>query len=239
MSAPQKIRVIVTRPEPDASAFAAMLAARGMTAILSPVLRIELREIANEIGGAAAVAFTSANGVRSYLAAGGDRGLRAFAVGAATAAAARAGGLETVHSGAGDVAALARQIVDGGDCGSADILHVVGRDEAGDLVGALAARGLRARRVIGYAAEPVGDLSGEAIDALKRGGASVSLFSARSARLLRAATAGARLDGFLGGNNAACLSAAVAAAAGEGWRLKLVATRPDAAALIDAIAGAR
>lgn len=210
-----------------------------MASILSPVMRIELRDIAGEIGGAAAVAFTSANGVRSYLAAGGDRRLRAFAVGAATAAAARAGGFEKVHAGAGDAAALAREIAEAGDWQSADILHVVGRDEAGDLVGALAARGVKARRAVGYAAEPVGELTGEAIDALQCGGAYVSLFSARSARLLRAATSAGRLDGFLGGNSAACLSAAVAAAAGEGWRRNVVASRPDAAALIDAIAGAR
>lgn len=236
MSVRPKISVIVTRPEPASSAFAKMLAGRGMTAILSPTLRIELRDLRREILGAAAVAFTSANGVRSYLASGGDTAIRAFAVGEATAAAARAGGFASIRTGSGDATDLARVIVEENPpC----LVHIVGRDEAGDLVGALSSRGLSAKRAVGYAAEPVGELAPAACDGLKQGGAWVALFSARSARLFRAATKSSALDDFLAATGAACLSAAVAEAAGEGWRVKAIAERPTAGALIDAIAGAR
>ena len=83
-----KIRVIVTRPEPEASAFAEMLAARGIAAILSPVMAVRFLDIRPDVAAVGTVAFTSVNGVRAYCASGGSSGATAFAGGEKTAAAA-------------------------------------------------------------------------------------------------------------------------------------------------------
>ncbi|NWG70426.1 MAG: uroporphyrinogen-III synthase [Parvularculaceae bacterium] len=239
MQAPEKTSVIVTRPAPDAAAFASLLAGRGMTAILSPVLRIDPIDISGEIGRGEALAFTSANAVRSYLQSGGAAGLRVYAVGEATAEAARAAGFGDVIAGASNADALSALIAAQAPERRERVLHVVGREETGDLVGRLRQAGVEARRVVGYAATPIETISREAAAALERGGAWVAHFSPRSARLFCAAASAAALDAAIAKTGAACLSAAVAEAAGPGWARKAVAVRPTAGALIDAIAAAR
>lgn len=208
-----------------------------MTAILSPVMRIDLIDIRDAVGGAGALAFTSANGVRSYLAAGGNTDVPAFVVGDATAEVASAGGLASVRSAAGDAASLVTLLAAEK---ATNVLHIVGRDEAGDLCGALVRQGVSARRVVGYAAEPAERLTAAAVEALQGAGeAWIALFSARSARLFLDLAAAAHLQPYLSQVGAACLSQAVADAAGEGWRTRAIATQARSSALIDAIAGAR
>ena len=56
---------LVTRPEPDASDFAALLERAGMRAVKTPAMTIEPTGAAPSLEGAAALAFTSANGVRA------------------------------------------------------------------------------------------------------------------------------------------------------------------------------
>jgi uroporphyrinogen-III synthase len=228
--------VIVTRPREEGAPFAERLAARGMTAILSPVLEIRLIDIAGELGGADALAFTSQNGLKSYLASHGRTHLPVFAVGAATAAAARAAGFAEVSSAEGDGAALA-DLIARRLTPDAAILHVAGRDEAFNLAGALKARGFPARRAVGYAAEAAGSLSAEAITALAAptGALWVALFSARSARVFLDLAGRAGVGEKRRGVGAACLSRTIAEAAGPGWRETRIAARPSAAALIEAI----
>lgn len=63
-------RVWITRAEPGASATAQRIAALGHTPLVAPLLRIEPVEAPQvDLRGVAALAFTSANGVRAVAAA--------------------------------------------------------------------------------------------------------------------------------------------------------------------------
>ena len=104
-------RVWITRAEPGASATAERVAALGHMPVVAPLMRIEPVEAPQvDLRGVAALAFTSANGVRAFAAAEPSRNLKVFAVGAGTAAAVKAAGFRQVLSADGDVAALAQRI---------------------------------------------------------------------------------------------------------------------------------
>jgi uroporphyrinogen-III synthase len=237
-------RVIVTRPAPDGAAFADQLAAAGMAAILSPVMTIRPRPLPADARAPDAAAFTSANGVRAAAAGILGRDLAVFAVGDATAQAAHAEGFTNVHVATGDVAALAALIAarraEAGRAG--EVVHFGGESLAGDLVGRLAERGVAARRVVAYVAEPAAALAPAARAALAAPGRGlwVAHFSPRSARLFLGLVDAAGLAGSLGRIAAACLSPAVAAAAEPSrWARLVVAARSDTGALIEAIRAPR
>jgi len=143
-------RVIVTRPEPDASAFAAMVKAAGMTPVLSPTIEIAFRPAAVSFDGVRALAFTSANGVRALMHTAlpaGALALPVFAVGPASADAARQAGFGTVSTAAGDVASLA-ELIGRSFAGDGAVLHISGSDRAGDLAELLAKSDVEARRAL-------------------------------------------------------------------------------------------
>lgn len=101
-----------------------------------------------------ALAFTSANGVRAFAALSPVRDLRVFAVGAATAAAAKAAGFRKVLSADGDVEALAEGIFGRQREITGVVLHPGAAEPAGDLVGILNAQGVAARGLALYDTAP-------------------------------------------------------------------------------------
>lgn len=233
---PKAPTVIVTRPEPDASQFAAALARSGFCAIVSPLLDIR-PEPFQPLPFGAVIAFTSSNGVRCVTPA--QAGL-AFAVGATTAAAARAAGWPHVVEADGDVATLAQSIASASARGlfHGPVIHVAGRHRAGDLVAMLVARGIPAERRVAYEAVAAPRLSPQAQDALFSGddGACVTLFSARSASVFMRIIDDGGLRGGLAKSDVICLSKAVAAQINiADWRRLGIAGSPDAASMIDAI----
>ena len=119
---------------------------------------------APDYASAAALAITSPNGVEAAAALDAPRDLPVYAVGDATAAAARAAGFHDVRSAAGDGAALARLIH--GDRPGGAVLHLSGRRAGFDLVGALTGCGLTARRAIVYDTPPAPPWGPEIWDAL-------------------------------------------------------------------------
>lgn len=147
--------VWITRAEPGAAATARRVAAAGFTPCVLPLLEtVDLPGAAGDLARAApaALAFTSANGVRAFARLNPRRDLTAWCVGPATADAARAAGFRDVIAGRGDVAALARDILSAPAAG--EILHAAAEAPAGDLVGALVAAGRPARRITVYATRP-------------------------------------------------------------------------------------
>lgn len=237
-------RVIVTRPAADGAEFAAALAAAGMAAILSPVLSIRACLGPAEADDLGAAVFTSANGVRAFAAVLARRDIPAYVVGRATAHAAQAAGFAEIHHAGGDAASLAALVAErtGQAKPAGDIVHFGGEALAGDLVAALAARKVRARRVVAYAADRARALSPDAVAALRSPGAElwVAHFSARSARLFLDLADAAGLGGALKSVGSACLSAAVAAASEKArWARVVVAADPDGGALIEAIRASR
>jgi uroporphyrinogen-III synthase len=149
-------RIWITRTQPGAAATAERVRAMGHDALVAPLLavrRVEDAEI--ELRGVGALAFTSANGVRAFADLSGERELRVFAVGAATAQAARAAGFRTVLSADGDVEALAEGIAARRLQLRGAVLHPGAAEPAGDLVDALKKHGVEARRAVLYETGPV------------------------------------------------------------------------------------
>ena len=176
-------RIWITRAQPGADVTAERVRAMGHDAVVAPLLAVRvLPDVAVDLQGVAALAFTSANGVRAFADASGERGLKVFAVGAATAQAARAAGFKLVLSADGDVEALAEGIAARRGELRGVVLHPGAADPAGDLSGALEKQGVEARRLILYETAPV-DLPAAQAEALTRSDA-VLLHSPRAAQVL-------------------------------------------------------
>ncbi|MEO8115429.1 MAG: uroporphyrinogen-III synthase [Phenylobacterium sp.] len=159
-------RIWITRAQPGAEDTAERVRALGHDAVVAPLLAVRLlNDVDINLTGVAALAFTSANGVRAFAARSGDRSLKVFAVGAATALAARGAGFKTVLSADGDVDALADGIGMRRNELKGEVLHPCAAEPAGDLAGALEKHGVAARQLILYETGPVaiGDAEAEAL----------------------------------------------------------------------------
>ena len=194
-------RVWITRAQPGAARTAAHLTALGFEPVVAPLLTIrpllDAMAHAPDFATVAAVAFTSPNGVEAFAALTPSlRDRPVFAVGDATAEAARAAGFADARSASGDIQALARLIAATSIRGL--ILAPGAREPAGDLAALLPDRQIQ--RLPVYAAEETGAAVPADFDA-------VLLHSPRAARALAAVltpdAAGPRL--------AVCISAAAAA----------------------------
>lgn len=230
-------RALVTRPREEAEELAAALAARGVEALVEPLMEVHYRAAAPDLNGVQAVLCTSANGVRALARASVERRLPLFAVGDATAARARREGFERVASAGGDAADLARLVAERLRPEAGRLVHVAGSVVAGDLAGALSRRGFAVERRVMYEARPVAALSIAAADALRAGAIDVALFfSPRTAALFARLAAAAGLERGLAAVTAVSISkAADAALRGFAWRRRVVAERPDRTALLDAV----
>ncbi|WP_068876501.1 MULTISPECIES: uroporphyrinogen-III synthase [unclassified Phenylobacterium] len=176
-------RIWITRAQPGADVTAERVRALGHDAVVAPLLAVSvLPDVRVDLHGVAALAFTSANGVRAFADASGERGLKVFAVGAATAQAARAAGFKSVLSADGDVEALAEGIAARRGELRGAVLHPGAAEPAGDLAGALERQGVEARRLILYETAPV-DLPSADAEALTQSDA-VLLHSPRAAQVL-------------------------------------------------------
>lgn len=234
-------RILVTRPAEDAEPLIRCLADRGYEAIPEPMLTMRwLDGPEPELDGVQALLFTSANGVRAYARRTSRRDRPAYAVGDATAAAARAAGFARVESAAGDVYALASLVAARCAPDAGPLLHVAGTVVAGDLAGALVAAGFTVRREALYEAVAATALGPESVRALSEGGVGGALFfSPRTARSFVRLLAEAGLDDHLRTVEALCLSPAVAEAARtlDGsrvmpWKDVRAAARPEQDALL-------
>ena len=229
------IRALVTRPLPDAGRTADALAARGVAALMEPMLEIEfLPAPALDLAGVQALLFTSANGVRAFASASPERGLPAFAAGDATAREARAVGFRRVESAAGDGEALARLAAARCKPSAEPLLHASGEAVAGNLASSLAEAGFSVRREVLYRARPAEALSPELIEALNAGRVRLTLFfSPRSAAVFAKLARRSGVGESCRFVHACVLSEAVGRALeGVAWREVRVAGRPDHEAMM-------
>ncbi|MBC7132531.1 MAG: uroporphyrinogen-III synthase [Roseovarius sp.] len=182
--------LLITRPEPEASRMAAAMRAAypGLRVVVSPLMRIVHGGALPVLTGREVLVFTSRHGVAGFCRLTPRRDLAAYAVGEATAEAARAQGLDARAAG-GDAAALLALISADGARGP--FLHPRGEHVAADIAGALRARGHAAAEAVVYAqqAQPLSPGARAALD----GDAPVivPLMSPRSGRLFFAAAGGA------------------------------------------------
>lgn len=149
-------KVWITRARPGAEQTAERVRALGHIPIVAPLLEVrDLRDPAIDLTGVCALAFTSANGVRAFATAAPVRDLKVFAVGAATAKAARQAGFPQVFSADGDVETLAERIAARRAELKGVVLHPGAEELSGDLTGALEREGIAARRLVVYESAPI------------------------------------------------------------------------------------
>jgi uroporphyrinogen-III synthase len=176
------VRLLVTRPEPDAERTAAALRARGHVVLVVPLLRIEPLQHA-EIGPGPfdALLVTSANAAAAghHTRFAQLRALPVFAVGDRSAQAMRAAGFADVTSAQGDVSGLAALVAPRLKSG-ASLLYLAGADRSGDLAGVLSGRGFAVKTAVVYRAVPTGAPLPAAVAAMAEGVEGVLHFSRRS-----------------------------------------------------------
>ena len=235
------MRLLVTRPEPDASRQAKALALRGHQPVLAPLLAIEfVQDVPLDLKGAQALIATSRNALRalaSHPELSAALRLPLIAVGDATAKAAAELGFADVKTGPGTAEALGRLIAARLTASAGPLVHLSGETVAFDLKSALEAQGFSLRQPILYRAVAAPELPPNVVSMLKAGRLDgVVLMSPRTAAtfagLIRQhglVTEASRL-------NCYCLSGAVAQAAEPLIARLIVAARPseeDVLALID------
>ena len=225
--ASQSHRILLTRPADQGARFADALRERFGPRIEitdSPLLAPRFLAPILPDGPFDAVIFTSETAIAAASQWPGLPRL-AFTVGDRTATAARRAGF-AAHSANGDAAALVGLLT---TADPGHLLHLHGQDTRGDVVGHLRRAGLRAEGVVVYTQDP------QPLTPLARHWLHdahpviVPLFSPRSATLFSTHHATAPLW-------LASLSPAVDHAATLSAARRVTATRPDAAAMLDAIA---
>ncbi len=229
---------LVTRPRAEAATLAASLAARGVSAIIEPLLDIHYRSgPVPDLAGVQAILCTSANGVRALARLCDERALPLFAVGEASAARARAEGFARVASADGAATDLARLVSTRLRPADGPLLHVTGSVVAGDLASTLRARGFTVERAVLYEAQVAAALSEAASEALAAGGIDVALFfSPRTAAIFAQLIEDAGLAEAVRPVTAISISAAADAALQPiAFRARHVAARPNQAHLLAAL----
>ncbi len=181
------MRILVTRPGPDAAGEMEALAARGHEGIAAPLLAIEeVRDVAIDLEGAQALIVTSRNALRALSRHGAfeaARKLPLFAVGAATARAARELGFAAILEGPGDGAGLAELIASTADPAAGRLVHLAGEAIAFDLKAALEPRGFKVNQTVLYRAVPATELPARVLSLIEQGRVDgVILLSPRTAR---------------------------------------------------------
>ncbi|MFN3661434.1 uroporphyrinogen-III synthase [Yoonia sp.] len=221
--------LILTRPAPQAEAFAAEIAARWAGAvriILSPLLRIIPEPVLADLAGVRGVIFTSGHGVAASGTTNLPRGLPAWCVGEKTAQLALEAGFDAI-AGPGDATRLAEKIISRRPEGP--LAHLRGYHTRGGIAEKLTAAAIPCVDVVAYD-QVAQALSAEAFDALQ-GNAPVilPLFSPRTATIL------GEQGPFSAPVHLIVISTAVqGAAAAIGVKSLSVAAMPDADAMIGA-----
>ncbi|MGT2481884.1 uroporphyrinogen-III synthase [Methylobacterium oryzae CBMB20] len=231
------MRIWVARPEPGATRTGAALAELGHAPLVEPVLAVRPTAAAPPAGPFAALLLTSASAIPAARDAPALRGLPIFAVGARTAALARAAGLGPVREGPGDAAGLAALVAATLTPGTA-LLHAAGAERKPEPAATLSAAGFRVTAFVAYRAEAlrhlppaVGrELAGNRLEAALH-------YSRRSAAVALALADGSEHGGAFRRLRHYCLSPDVAAPLeAAGVPVHFVAARPREADLLDALA---
>ncbi len=220
--------ILVTRPEPGASAAAVLLRARGLDPVVAPFLAVSARTPAlPHPSRLQAVLAASGRALDLPGAPPGLLALPLLAVGDTTAARAIARGFATVHSADGDAAALAALAARLCDPAGPALLLLCGASQGHRLAALLRGRGFRVARRVAYAARPVAHFPAAAAAALAGGRTRAVLFlSAETARSFVATLPPALVPALAPVDAVAIGGAAAAALHALPWRHVHVAHHP-------------
>jgi uroporphyrinogen-III synthase len=183
------VRLLLTRPEPEATATASRLTTLGHDVLVEPMLRIEFLPPPRSVSPPAAIIFTSGNAVRAvrqWPDAAALGSVPVFAVGEKTAALAADAGFTDIHTAAGDAEALAALVPDALGVTAGAILYPAPRDRAGDIEGRLTGLGFTVHAIEAYRAVAAERISESCRAALLGGAVDGALFfSRRTAAIFR------------------------------------------------------
>jgi uroporphyrinogen-III synthase len=227
------VPVLVTRPEPGASATAGQLRALGFAPLLAPLLAVETLPAAlPPAAGLRAIVVASQHALPALAAS--HAGLPVFAVGDRTAEMAERHGFASVRSAEGDAVALAGLVARTLAPEGLPLLLAAGQGQGHRLAGLLVQAGFAVERREVYAARPAEALPGPArqmIEARRPG--RVLLFSRETALCFKRLIQGSNLMESLVFLDLAAMSHPVAdAAGGLPWRSIRVAMTPTEKAVL-------
>ena len=235
------MRVLITRPEREATTLAAALGERGHAAVIAPLFHLQIlrpsADFSASLAASQAVLLTSANGARALAEASDQRGRPIFAVGDTTASTAEGLGFGAVTSASGDGLALAALVRRKLDPKGGPLLHVSGADIALDFAEALKPDGFEVRRFVLYDAREETELPESARAAIEgRALDAVTFFSPRAADLFVRLVEKAGIAGSLGSVTAVAISpAALAPLKALPFKATVAAARPTRQAVLDEI----
>jgi uroporphyrinogen-III synthase len=181
------MRLLVTRPEPDASAFSAELSALDHEPILQPLIEFHRLEFdARPLRAAGALVVTSGNALRALQQEVSSRDILdvpLFCVGTETAKRARSIGFRSLAAVADTAEELTAKIISSKER-RAPLVHVTGEHQAFDLVGALSREGLSIHTLRVYAMKARDAFESRLVDGIKNGELDGAvLMSARTAEI--------------------------------------------------------
>lgn len=232
------MRLLVTRPEPEASRTAERLRVLGHEVFVAPLLEAEWLDPPALSRIPAAVLFTSLNAVRAVDAwpdAARLRPLPAFCVGGRTAESAREAQFSSVRYAEGGVEDLERLVLASLDPAGGPLLYPAAADRSGDLVKDLVASGFEVDLVEAYRMGQAKQLPDAVVAALAEGRIDgVLVYSRRTAATLMERIDERGLRAALAKVPIFAISANAAAALGS-MRVH-VAAAPTEAALLEAVA---
>jgi uroporphyrinogen-III synthase len=235
------MRVLITRPEREATTLATALSQRGHVPVIAPLFHLEIlhppADFAASLAACQGVLLTSANGARALAEASEQRGRPILAVGDTTAATAEGLGFSAVTSAAGDAAALAGLVRQRLDPKAGPLVHVSGVDQALDLAEALSRHGFDVRRFALYDARAEATLPDSARAALQaRALDAATFFSPRAASQFAKLVGEAGLADSLRSATAIGISPAALAPLGKlPFKATVSAARPTRQAVLDEI----
>ncbi|WP_295133926.1 uroporphyrinogen-III synthase [uncultured Reyranella sp.] len=235
------MRVLITRPEREATTLATALAERGHVPVIAPLFRLEIlhppADFATDLASCQAVLVSSANGARALAEASEQRGKPILAVGDTTASTAEGLGFTSVTSAAGDGQALAELARTRLDPKAGPLLHVSGVDIAQDFSAALAPDGFEVRRVALYEAREEAALPDSARAAIEARALDAAMFfSPRASALFARLVQEAGLSASLSNVTAIAISpAALQPLSALPFRATVAAARPTRQSVLDEI----
>ncbi len=175
--------VLLTRPGDRNTRIALRLEQEGVDCAIWPLTRVvPLRDRIDFPKDAEAIVFSSGNAVQIFAQLSPLRALPVVTVGRRTAEIALDAGFSDVESADGNIATLSAHIA---QTEHRHVVHVRGRDTAGDLPGALRQHDISVSERIIYSVLPAGPPDSQVAAAMVRGEVDlITLWSARAGRVL-------------------------------------------------------
>lgn len=210
------MRLLVTRPEPDASTLKAQLIAMGHEVLVEPLMQVVFHELDSQeidLDEAQALVATSRNGVRALAQSpllSAAVNLPLMAVGPGTAATAKALGFAEVIEGPRDGRALIGFIAESVGVNDGSLIYLAPERKAVDLGGELRRFGFHVQEPVVYATKTAARLSAPIVTRFEAGEIDgVILLSPETARTYARLILGHGLTGRISRTTHFCLSRAV------------------------------